>query len=108
MVDEHYGGVGNIDADFDYGGGDEDLDFIFVEALHDIVFFFAGETAVQQAEAQLGKHFARQAFVFVDGGFQLELRFFYDGIDDVGLVAELDFPADPAPNPANIPLRADI
>src|SRR5258708_696909 len=108
MLDDHYGGVGNIDADFDYGGGDEDLDFIFVEALHDIVFFFAGETAVQQAEAQLGKHFARQAFVLVDGGFQLELRFFDDGIDDVGVVAELDFAADAAPSAGKMRLRGEM
>src|SRR5713101_2683308 len=106
MLDDHYGGVGNID--FDYGGGDEDLDFIFVEALHDVVFFFAGETAVQQAEAQLGKHFARQAFVLVDGGFQLELRFFDDGIDDVGLVAELDFATNAAPNAGKMRLGGEM
>ena len=49
MFDDHDGGVGNVDANFDDGGGDEDLHFIAAETLHDIVFFFAGEAAVQQA-----------------------------------------------------------
>ncbi len=47
VLDDHYGGVGNIDADFDDSGGDENLDFVFAELLHDFVFFFAGEAAVQ-------------------------------------------------------------
>ncbi len=61
VLDDHDGGVGDVDADFDYGGGDEDLRFVFAEALHDFFFFVAGEAAVQEAELELGKNFAREA-----------------------------------------------
>ena len=50
VLDDHDGGVGDIDADFDDGGGDEDLRFVFAEALHDFFLFVAGEAAVQEAE----------------------------------------------------------
>src|SRR5713101_353037 len=98
VLDDHDGGVGNVDADFDDSGGDEDLGFVFAEALHNFFFFVAGEAAVQEAELELGKNFAREAFVFVDGGFQLELRFLDDGIDDVGLMASGNFAAERFPN----------
>ncbi len=98
VLDNHDRSVGDVDADFDDCGGDKDLDFVFSEALHHFIFFFAGETAVQEAEAQLGKNLARQALVFLDGGFQFNLRFFNDGINDVGLVAGFDLAADAAPN----------
>jgi hypothetical protein len=98
VLDDHDGGVWDIDADFDDGSGNEDLCFVFAEALHDFFFFVAGEAAVQEAELELGKNFAREAFVFFHGGFQLELRFLDDGIDDVGLVAGGDFAAKRLPN----------
>src|SRR6266852_1499716 len=98
VLDDHDGGVGDIDADFDDGGGDEDLRFVFAEALHDFFFFVAGEAAVQEAELELGKNFAREALVFFHGGFQLELRFLDDGIDDVALVAGGDFAAEEFPD----------
>src|ERR1700682_2708853 len=41
VLDDHDRGVGDIDADFDDGGGDKDLHFIFAELLHDVVFFVA-------------------------------------------------------------------
>src|SRR5713226_3825234 len=98
VLDDHDGGVGDVDADFDYGGGDEDLRFVFAEALHDFFLFVAGEAAVQEAELELGKNFAREALVLFHGGFQLELRFLDDGIDDVGLVAGGDFAAERFPD----------
>ena len=50
VLDDHDGGVGNVDANFDDGGGDEDLRFVLAEALHDFFFFVTGEAAVQKAE----------------------------------------------------------
>ena len=47
VFDDHYGSVGDIDADFDDRGGNEDLHFVFAEALHDFIFFVAGKAAVQ-------------------------------------------------------------
>src|SRR4029077_5254860 len=35
VLDDHDGGVRDVDADFDDGGGDEDLHFVFAELLHD-------------------------------------------------------------------------
>src|SRR5205807_2817727 len=87
MLDDHDGGVGNVDADFDDGGGDEDLRFVSAEALHDFFFFVTREAAVQKTELQFGKDFARKALVLLHGGLQLELRFFNDRINDVRLVA---------------------
>src|SRR5216684_4319304 len=55
VLDDHDGGVGDVDADFDDGGGDEDLRFVFAEALHDFFFFVAPEAAVQEAELERRK-----------------------------------------------------
>src|SRR6267143_473049 len=105
VLDDHDGGVGDVDADFHDGGGDEDLGFVFAEALHDFFFFVAGEAAVQEAELELGKNFARQALEFFHGGFQLELRFLDDRINDVTLVACGDFAAERFPNAGEMLLR---
>ena len=98
VLDDHDGGVGNVDADFDDGGGDEDLRFVVPEGLHDSVLFFAGEAAVEQAELELGKDFFGKAFVFFHGGFQFQFRFFDDRIDDVALAAGGDFAAERFPH----------
>src|ERR1700682_1714074 len=63
---------------------------------------------MQEAEAQLGKNFTGQALVFFDGGFQLEFRFFDDGINDVGLVAGFDFAADAAPDTGEMRLGGEV
>src|SRR5882762_3744605 len=98
VLDDHHGGVGDVDADFHDGGGDEDLGFVFAEALHDFFFFVAGEAAVQEAELELWKNFSRQSLEFFNGSFQLELRFFDDRINDVALVTGGDFAAERLPN----------
>ena len=98
VLDDHDGGVGDVDADFDDGGGDENLRFVFAEALHGFVFFVAGEAAVQETDLELWKNVAREALVFLHGGFQLELRFLDDGIDDVTLVSGSDFTAEGFPD----------
>src|SRR6266852_4868610 len=105
VLDDHDGGVGDVDADFDDGGGDEDLRFVLAEALHDFFFFVAGEAAVQEAELELGKNFAREALVFFHGGFQLKLGFLDDGIDDVALVSGCDFAAEKFPDAGEVLLR---
>src|SRR4029077_14578308 len=98
VLDDHYGGVGNVYADFDHGGGHQDLDFVFAKALHHVIFFYAGQAAVQQAQFQLGKNFFRQSLILLHRSFQLDFRFFNYRINDVGLMAGLDFAADAAPN----------
>src|SRR5438445_3385169 len=98
VLDDHDGGVRDVHADFDDGSGDEDLRFVLAEALHDFLFFVAGEAAMQEAELELGKNLAREALVLFHGGFQLELRFFDDGIDDVALMSRSDFAAEKFPD----------
>ncbi len=107
VLDDHGGGVGDVDADFDDRGGDEDLRFVFAEALHDVVFFFAGEAAVEEAEFQFRENFFGEALEFVDGGFQFELRFFDDRIDDVGLMAGGNFAAEKFPDAGKMRLGGE-
>src|ERR1700687_2898958 len=106
VFNDHDGGVGDVDAYFHDGGGNEDLGFVFAEALHDFFFFVAGEAAVEQAKLELWKNVSRQALVFFHGGFQLELRFFDDRINDVALVSVRDFTAQKLPNAGEMLLRA--
>src|ERR1700676_611900 len=91
VLDDHYCGVGNVDAYFYYRSGDEDLHFVFSEALHDVFFFFAGKPAVKKAELEIGENLSRETLKFVDGGFELQFRFFDDRIHDVALMAGGDF-----------------
>ena len=107
VFDDHDGGVGDVDADFDDRGGDEDLRFVFAEALHDVVFFFAGEAAVEEADFQFGEDFFGEALVFVHRGFQFELRFFDHRIDDVGLMAGGDFAAQKFPDAGEVRLGGE-
>jgi len=107
VFDDHDGRVGDVDADFDDGGGDEDLRFVFAEAFHDGVFFFAREAAVEEAELEFWKNFFREALVLVDGGFELELRFFNDRINDIGLMAGGDFLAEKFPDSGKMRLGSE-
>src|SRR5439155_1035233 len=48
VLDEHHAGVRHVDADFDHGRGDEEVDLARLEAAHDPVFVFRREPAVEQ------------------------------------------------------------
>ena len=84
-------------ADFDDRCGYEDVQVAAAETLHYVFFFFAGQTAVQQAEFELREDVAGEALVFGGGGFQVLLRFFDHWIEDVGLAAAGDFAAERFP-----------
>jgi len=90
MLDDHDGGVGHVNANFDDRGGNKDLQVIAAESLHDVVFFLAGEAPVQETDFQLREDECGETFIFLDRGFQLELRLFDDGINDIGLMARFD------------------
>ena len=49
VEDEDDGGVRDIDADFDDGGGAEGVDGVGAEAFHEVVFFVGGGAAVEEA-----------------------------------------------------------
>ena len=69
MLDDHHGCVGNVHANFDYRGGDEDLDFVAAELLHYGVFLVVLQAAVKQTNAQFGEYILGQAFELGGGGF---------------------------------------
>ena len=107
VLDDHGGGVGHVDADFDHRGGDEDLRFVFAEAFHHGVFFFAPEAAVEEADFQLRKNVFGEPLVLVHRGFEFELRFFDHRIDDVGLMAGGDFFAEKFPDAGEMRLGGE-
>src|SRR5690349_8510173 len=104
MLDDHYRSVRHVHADFHNRSANKDLRFVLVEALHDLVFFFAGEPPMQQAELLLGKNLFRETLILVDGGFQFELRFFNDRINDVRLAPRGDFAPKRFPNAGKVRL----
>ncbi len=106
VLNDHDRGIGNVDADFDDGGGHENLDLIAAKFLHDVFFFFAGEAPVEQAELEFRENGFRKALVFLDGRFQLQFRFFDYGINDVALVASFDFPAEKFPHTGKMGFRS--
>ena len=67
VEDEDDGGVRDIDADFDDGGGAEGVDGVGAEAFHEVVFFVGGGAAVEEAELVVGEAGA-PCFDFAGGG----------------------------------------
>ena len=67
-----------------------------------------GRMADRSGYFDLGENFFRKMLEFVDGGFQLELRFFDDRINDVGLVAGVDFAADTVPHAGEMLLVGEM
>jgi hypothetical protein len=68
VFDDHDGGVGNVDADFDDGGGDEDVEFAAFEAGHGDLFVVGGHAAVEKAEAEAGEGAGGEFGVHFGGG----------------------------------------
>jgi hypothetical protein len=91
IFDDHAAGVGDIDADFDDDGGDEDIVFARSEAVHGLIFFVGGELAVDEADAEVREDFLLEVGVDLGGGLGLELFAGLDeGADEVGLAAFVD------------------
>ena len=86
--DHHNGCVGDVYADFDDGGGNEDVEVAVVEGGHDGVLLSGGQTSVEEADAEVGKDELVKSFVFLGGGLGLgEFGLFDEGEDDEGLSA---------------------
>ena len=91
LLDHHHGGVGNVHADLDYGGGHQDLQLACLEALHDGLLFVRAEAAVHQTDRDLGKDLARKMLVHLLRGLhRLRLGFLDHRVDDVRLAALVD------------------
>ena len=68
VLDDDHIGVGDVDADFDDGSGDEDLDAAGGKVGHDAVFLGGGEFAVEQADAVVGEKGGEFFELALDGG----------------------------------------
>jgi hypothetical protein len=68
LFDDHGGGVGDIDADFDDGGGDEDVDEVLAESFHDVLAGFARQLAVDEADAEVFQCVGLEFSLDRDGG----------------------------------------
>ena len=87
MVEHHHGGIGNVHAHFDHGGGDQGVDFTIAEAAHHLFLFLGGEPAVHEPHLIAGEALAPFS-ERLGGGFRLErLAFLHQRIDEVGLAA---------------------
>ncbi len=75
--DEHNGGVGDVDADFDDGGGNEEVGFVSGEVVHDLFFFVFGKAAVEEGDLEVWEDGA-EFFVFFGDGFDFEGFGFFD------------------------------
>ena len=54
--DHHHGGVGDVDADLDDGGGHQHVDLAGPEGGHHRLLLLGRHLAVEQAQAQVGPH----------------------------------------------------
>ena len=52
VLDQHQGGIGDVDPDFHHGGRHEDLDLPRREALHHALLFLCLEAAVEEADLE--------------------------------------------------------
>jgi len=81
VVDDHDGGVGDIDADLDDGGGDQDIDLSAMEAGHGYFLFVGAEAAVEKTEAETGERAGAEVVEHLGGGAEI---CFGDGKEIVG------------------------
>lgn len=93
VVDEHDGGVGDVDADFDDGGGDEGVDVVLAEVLDDVVFGVAVDASVEECDL-VGFESFGPGLVSAGGGLGVDFFGVFDeGVDEVDLASlvELGF-----------------
>lgn len=75
--DQHDAGVGDVDPDFDDGGGDEEVGFVGGEVAHDLFFFVFVEATVEERDSEVWKD-CLEFFVFFVDGFDFEGVGFFD------------------------------
>jgi len=71
VVDDHDGSVGDVHADLDDGGGDEDVDLAAGELAHGGLFFGRRKAAVKEAEAETGESACAELVEHICGGTEL-------------------------------------
>ncbi len=70
-LDDHDGGVRNIDTDLDDRRGDEHIVPALFELTHGALLVFRLHTAMEHGELQVGKDVTRQPRVFVFNRFHI-------------------------------------
>ena len=84
---DHDRGIGDVDADFDDGGGDEGVEFPGAEAAHHRFLFLRLQAAMHEPSGKGGKLFL-PGEVFLGGGFEVDAITFVDErVDKIGLPA---------------------
>ena len=87
-VDHHHRGVGHVDANFDHGGGHQQVQLAIAEPAHHLVLLPARQPPVEQPEAEIGKHLVGQALVLLGGSARVQVfRLLHQRADDERLAA---------------------
>ena len=88
IFDHHYGCIGHIHTDFNYGGADQYIQLPGLELLHHFIFIFRLHFAVQQADAPPRQQRAGHLLVILLDGFHVGIHFvFLNGrADDIYLM----------------------
>ena len=87
VFDDHQAGIGDVHADFDHRGGDQQMQITLFERLHHRLFFGGLHASVNQTDVQLRQ---RQLKLFPRGFGSLrfqQFRLFNQRTDPVGLTS---------------------
>jgi len=109
VLDHHQGGLRDVDAHLDHGGGHQDVEPAPVEGVHDLLLLGAFHPAVDQADAELREHVPLQVLGHPGGVLEIEgLRFRDEGVDDEDLVGLCDLLPDDLVDAGTLPLVEDL
>jgi hypothetical protein len=86
VLDDHYGGVGYVDADLDHRGGDQHVDLAGQERAHDRVTVGGRQLPMDQADLPAREDLGAQSLELVRGRQQVDLLGLrHERVDHVGL-----------------------
>ena len=86
MINQHHGGIGDINTHFHNGGGNEHINRTRAERLNGGLLISTGKSPMQKAEAKFREHFFLKSAVFLNSGSQFKLvGFIHQWEHDVGL-----------------------
>ena len=71
LFDQDDTGIGHIDANFDYGGSDQDVVVFVFKITHHGVFFFGLETTMYQPYTEIREYDFGQVSVFSNSGLHI-------------------------------------
>ena len=96
-LNQHYIGVGYINAYFHHRRSYQNVEFAVPEAAHGLVLVGGSHSSVEKRQAQLGKDFPGEPLIFLSSGFGGDsVGFVNQGVDDKSLPAVADVLLDEA------------